>query len=191
MSFEQRKDLTVAAIYTVLATISFSIMSAFVKYASNSIPTSIIIFSRFFIGLVLLFVFVGLTRPKTKFTLKTQRPWLHLIRGLSGLGALSLLYFSIKHIPLVNAVLLLNTYPLFMPIVVWVVLGIKTPIRLVLFILVGFVGVIFVLKPGHDLFQWPSLLGLLSGICATVGIFSTRLLSKTEKKLTILIYFFL
>ena len=187
----QQKDLSIAIIFSVITAIAFAIGGALVKLLTVSVPPSIIVFFRFFVGIVFLLPIMAFYGSKGTFSLKTNQPGLHAIRGFSALIALSCFYTAIKYIPLVNAVLFINTFPLFMPLLVWAVLRITTSFRLLVAIVVGFVGVIFVLKPGHVSFQWYTIVALLSGIFATVSIFTTRQLNKTEKKLTILFYYFL
>jgi len=191
MLTEHQKDLSIAVFFALIASLSFSIMSALVKYASADLPTSVILFSRFFIGLVFLFLFIGLTYSRTHFTLKTNRLWLHLMRGLIGVTSIGLFYLSVQYIPLVNALLLQNTSPLFMPLLVWLSLGVRTSLKLLASIFIGFIGVLLVIKPGYDLFHWGALFALSSGVCSAIVRLSTRQLSKTENKLTILVYYYL
>jgi drug/metabolite transporter (DMT)-like permease len=53
----------------------------------------------------------------------------------------------------------------------------------------GFIGIIFVLKPTSALFTPASAIGLFSGLCAAAGILGIRELSKSEHTYTIMFYY--
>lgn len=180
-----------AIIFALATTISYSIMGALVKLVSKSTTPDVIVFFRFFVGMLFVIPMLSYRVKQNAFSFKTKRPWVHLVRGLAGFFTLVFMYAAFEYLPLVNVVLLNNTYPLFMPFIAWAWLGVRSPMKLYLFVLIGFVGVMLVLRPGHALFQWPAVLALMSGICATVAIFSTRQLSKTENNLLIMFYYFL
>lgn len=180
-----------AVLLTLGASLAYSIMGALVKLISIDTTNSTIVFFRFAIGLILLLPLLTCDKITNRpLKLKTKRPILHLIRGLAGLLTLLLLYYSIKFIPLVDAVLLNTTYPIFIPIIYWLIMRVSTSWKTWIGVLLGFIGIAFVLKPGHELFDTASIMALLSGITAAIAIVSTRILSKTESPRLITFYYF-
>ncbi len=81
--------------------------------------------------------------------------------------------------PLVDAILLNNAVPLYVPIVVLLITGAKTPRKLWWGVIISFIGVALVLHPGPQLFQLNSFIGLASGVLAAIAIVQIRVLSKT------------
>jgi drug/metabolite transporter (DMT)-like permease len=122
--------------------------------------------------------------------LATQYPWTHLIRGLSGCGCFYAFYAALRHIPLVDATLLRNTAPLMVPLVLLVWYGVKVPRANWLPLMIGFVGIVLILKPGvNGLGIW-SLVALASGIGLAISMVSTRTLARQEPESRILFYYF-
>ena len=97
----------------------------------------------------------------------------------------------IKFISLVDAILLNNTAPLFVPIVALLITGAKTPRKVWWGIVIGFIGVALVLHPGPQLFQLTSFIGLASGVLAAIAIVQIWVLSKTSTITQMFFYYFL
>ena len=101
-----------------------------------------------------------------------------------------LLVISLKYIPLVNGMLLNNTHPIFVPLIMALIFKTKFSKYHSLGIAIGFLGIILILQPRIDsFFHLPSLIGLLSGLFCAVAIVVTRVLSKTESPTKIVFYF--
>lgn len=128
---------------------------------------------------------------KNKFRdLKTKKLKFHVIRGVTGMAAFTCLAVSMSEIPLVNAVLLNNTTPLFIPFITLLWLKIKIDEKIWYGILTGFAGIIFILKPSsHELLKAGDLYGLASGIILAVSYVDLKILTKTESFVTIIFYY--
>jgi drug/metabolite transporter (DMT)-like permease len=98
---------------------------------------------------------------------------------------------AVRSTPLLDAVLLSNAAPLFIPLVVYVWFG-KTVRPLVwLSLLIGLVGIVLIIKPGPQMFQNPaSLLALAAGIFSALALVATNKLTETEPPTRILVYNF-
>lgn len=116
----------------------------------------------------------------------------HLIRGAGGWLSFFAFYSALSVIPLVDANLLRNTAPLFVPLVVWLWAHIIIPKNRWLPLIVGFVGVAIILRPqpGSGEFEWAYVIGLASGLLLAVSMVGTRLLSRGESSTTIMLYYF-
>ncbi len=184
----QGRDLLLGIVFIVVAFFCVAVMSSFGKAASQ-VPTGPLVFFQNGISLLLFLPFV-LRGGKAEIV--TKRLPLHIVRALSGLLSQALFFIAVKSIALVDAVLLANAAPLFIPIValVWM----RTPIRLAvaLSLLGGFLGVVLILKPSAELLQNPAaLIALSAAAFSAVALVSVNRLSTTEKSDTILFYYFL
>lgn len=90
-----------------------------------------------------------------------------------------------------DAILLNNTAPLFVPIVALLITGAKTPRKVWWGVVIGFIGVALVLHPGPQLFQLTSFIGLASGVLAAIAIVQIWILSKTGTTTQMFFYYFL
>ncbi len=116
---------------------------------------------------------------------------IHLLRAFFVLGAQYTFYYYIQHNNLLNAIVLLNTGPLFIPIIEWGLLRNKVGKSTWISIAVAFIGVIFVLQPQAGIFSHVSIVGLLAGICQAASQVLFGLNARREKvNLSVLYLFF-
>lgn len=173
-------------IFALVAVCFSAGMALFVKL-SYSVPIPTIVFARFALGVP---IFLYLAR-KSKIQLTWKNVPKNLIRSLAGIGNLYAFYFALKFLPLVNAITLSNTAPLFLPFLAIYWLKLKISKRRIIAIILGFIGVVIVLRPSaSDFVILGSLLGLFSGLCRAVALLNVRMLVKTESIETILCYYF-
>jgi len=173
--------LIVAAFFCV------AVMSAFGKAAAG-VSTATISFFQSFISLLL---FLPWTLRRGLADLHTDQLPLHIARALSGLLSQVLYFWAVKEMTLIDAVLLVNAAPLFIPIVA--LLWNRTPITLSVGIslLVGFVGVVLIIRPGPDLLSNPSaLIALSAALFSAIALVSVNKLTAHNHSDTILFYYF-
>lgn len=183
---ERPVDLRRGALSMVTSGLLFAFMGVAIKLAAAELPNAVVVFARNALGLL---AFVPLLPQLHRIGWRTRSLREHLVRGLAGLFAMYGNFYAIAHLPLADAVLINYSVPLFMPLIERAWLGEPVPKGLPGRLALGFVGVLFVLKPGSGLFQAAALAGLfgaLSGALAQVGI---RRLTATEPTLRIVVYF--
>jgi drug/metabolite transporter (DMT)-like permease len=183
-----RPSVALGALLIVLAFACVAIMSALAKGAGN-VPAPVLAFFQSLISLALLspWALRGGIR-----SLATRRLPLHLLRAGAGLLSQVLMFVAVKKMPLVNAVLLANSAPLFIPLVsrVWLKKAVRAPVLAGLGI--GFVGVVLVLRPGLALFTNPvALIALAAAVCSAFALVSVNQLSQTAPAPRVLFYYFL
>ncbi len=117
----------------------------------------------------------------------------HLVRGAGGWISFFAFYSALAEIPLVDANLLRNTAPLFVPLIVWLWVGQLIPKNRWIPLTLGFIGVAIILRPqsGTTGFNFAYLVGLASGALLAVSMVGTRVLSHSESSSTIMLYYFL
>lgn len=85
----------------VLAYISIALMGVFVKYASDELPSSEILFSRFFIGFVFLLPFLI---KDGDFKVDMSQWKFLILRNLAGIASMLLTFYAIKYLPISIAI---------------------------------------------------------------------------------------
>lgn len=176
----------------LLAALSNAIMILFVKLAENgAMPTSIVIFSRFFVNLLIVLPFLCLHPHGFFERIKTKRLPFHLFRDVLGFISLYSYFFATKYISLAGASTLFNTAPLFIPLIVFFWLRIKIYHQLWWGLAIGFIGILLMLQPSHEIVQTASFIGLFSGLTVGITMIAGRLLSSTEPATRTLFYYFL
>jgi drug/metabolite transporter (DMT)-like permease len=187
MSEQHRHNLKKGISYILVAWVFFTVLSLLVRLNSTSVATPVNLFFMNIIGgLCTLPIFMHGGWHE----LKTKRPFLILFRALMGLLGFTLLFLCIQRVSLANAMLLGNSAPLILPFVVWGWLKIKIEHRLWFSIILGFIGICFILKPTEAILNLGAIYGVLSACCLAVNMVAVRLLSYTEKHHTVLFYYF-
>lgn len=151
---------------------------------STTIPT--LLFFRSVFGVILFLPWVVKEWPKS---LVIQKKSALIVSALAALSGLLFIFLAVHQMSLVNATLLNNTAPFFVPIILW--LWLKQPIEHKMWgaICLGFVGIFFILQPDREIFNWAALYGLLAGISTATFIITMRISSKAESMFIFLFYF--
>ena len=177
----------IGAIYFLTSVIIFSIMEVFVKLLSLSYPTGQIVFARGFFGIIPLLIIL----PKRNFfyNLKTKQIKLHFFRSLTGCFALVSIFFGIKYLPLVDVVSIAFAAPIFATIFSIFILNEIIYKRRWFAVILGFIGILVVLKPGTSLFSIYSIFPIFFCIGFAFSAILIRMLSKTENNIVIAFYY--
>ena len=163
---EQKQSFLKGLFFYILSFLFFAFMGALSKPISGNVPTTVILFSQNFIGLVFV---VAIFPFYSSLSLRTKRIKMHLFRAFVGVLGMFFLFFSIKVIDLTNAVLLVYSAPIFMPIIALILFKQKVSLKTWLSILVGFLGIILVLQPNTKIFHMGSLVGVMWKNCQKLG----------------------
>ncbi|MBB3169949.1 DMT family transporter [Simiduia aestuariiviva] len=180
-------NLPRALVLSLLTSLVASLVAAGSKLAAQYVSVHVVVASQYLVGLCLYLPLLWRERGRA---FATQRPGLHLIRGLAGVLAFYAYYASLGHISLVDATLLRNSAPLFVPLIALWALQIRVPAKRWGPLAFGFIGVIVILRP------WPAsidvwhLAALFAAAMMATSMIATRLLTKTESNESVLLYYF-
>ena len=120
--------------------------------------------------------------------LKTKRWKAHLLRTVLATGAMFGFFYGLKFMPLVNALTLAFTAPLIVTAMSVPFLGEHVGWRRWLAVVVGFIGVLIVLRPGAGMLT-PAAAGILVAAFCYAGLaISARKLATTETTLSLSVY---
>jgi len=171
--------------FAILAALFLALMGLAVKNAEG-VPEETLIFSRGILGSLVALPIIF----QKHLSFKTKRPILFSFRVFLGFGATFCYFYTSRYIDLANAVLLFTTAPLFVPLIVFLWLKCKIPKRRMIALLLGFIGIIIVLKPSENILESrESLIGVLGAVFSALSLVALRILSKTENPKVILFYY--
>lgn len=173
----------------IIAFLGFSIMSAFIKVCSNiGLEVHEIMFFQNLIALIVVlpWVFHG-----KKASLRPKYPLLVFGRVITGLLSMYFYFVAIKFIPLVNATLLQNTTPIFIPIIAFFVFRKKITLKMWAVMIVGFIGVTMVLHPGKGAVNPGDLIALFSGFLSGLSTVVIKILDDKDESVKVVVFWFL
>jgi drug/metabolite transporter (DMT)-like permease len=120
--------------------------------------------------------------------LRTRRPVVQLVRSTMLFTSNATNFLAIIFIPLAKSASISLMAPLFVLPLAWLMLGEHTTRGRLLALVVGFVGVLIVIRPGTELFHWASLLVVASAAGYAVYQVLTRRIAGDDPPETSAIY---
>lgn len=185
---ERPPDRPALAIILILgAMFVFVSMDGMAKsLAVEGMPPERIIFIRYVFASLLLMPAVlwhWRSRPA-----RTKRPFLHILRGVLLIASGTFFVYGLRTLPLETATAIGFVSPLYVTALSIPFLGEKVGIRRWSAVVVGFIGVLLILRPGSESFAIEMLIPLVSSLCWAGGLIITRSMRGRESPLTILIW---
>lgn len=167
------------------AALGFSAMNALIRAGSLELePVQIVFFRNAF---ALAFMLPWLARVGRS-GLTTARLGLHVWRSVIGLTAMTCWFYSVSLLPLAQAVSLNYTVPLFATVGAALVLGETVRARRWTATLVGFLGVLAIVRPGFQEVSAAMALPILAAIFMAAAALLIKSLSNTENPNAMVFY---
>ena len=173
MSSDQKGILLI-----VFGMLIFSIQDALIKELATTASLIQIFVTRGIIGLILLFTFLKLS--KLPISIGSKNPLIALIRGLLFPISFLSFYLAMAAIPIAEASALFFVSPLFMTILSRIILKNKVGIHRLFAIVVGFVGIILIIKPEFSNFNWVMILPIFCAFCYSLSMILTVLTKESD-----------
>lgn len=137
-----------------------------------------IIFFRTLVSLPLIAVLAHYGGGLTK--LRTRRPGVHLVRGLIYTGTMGFFVLGLTMLPLAEATAIAFAAPLFVTLLSVPLLGERVDYQVVAASLLGFVGVMVVVRPGGEGFHPGALIMLGAAVFYALLMITSRRYGATE-----------
>lgn len=120
--------------------------------------------------------------------LRTRRLGTQMLRSALLMASNLSYFFAIIFIPIAKAATISLTAPLVVALLAWPMLGERTTVGRSIALVVGFAGVVIVIRPGTELFQWASLFVVWSAVCYGLYQVLTRRIAGIDSPETSAIY---
>lgn len=171
-------DNAKGAILMMLSMLSFTINDAAMKTASEMMPLGQQVFLR---GVMVSIFFGLLVWQKGSYrTVIPRSDWVKvIIRSVAEVGAAYFFLTALFNMPIANATAILLLMPLVVSLAAHFLLGEVLGWRRLTAIAIGFVGMLFIVKPGTEGFNWATIFGLISVAFVTVRDLITRTMSRS------------
>lgn len=156
----------------------FSVQDLVLKMLSGRYPLYQIMLVRGLVSLPLLLLMVW-AEGGMRLLVTPGLPAM-LLRGVVMFVAYASFYLALAALPLPTSVALYFSGPLFITLLSVLVLGERVGLVGWAAVLVGFVGVLVMVRPGSGLFDWASLLPVLSGLTYGISMVAARRMGATE-----------
>ncbi len=179
------KSVVLGCATMLASTVFFASMHACVRYLSAEIHPFEIAFFRNLFGVVLL---APLIVRNGGALLRTNHFNWHFIRASINVVAMLVFFYALSITPLATVQALSFTAPLFTTVLAVLLLREQVRFRRWAAVIVGFVGVLIILRPGAQPLEFGAILVLLSASIWALTMIIIKRLSNTDSPLTITAY---
>ena len=182
------QNLGKGILFMMAGSILFAIADAMAKLVTQSYPLSQVVWLRSFFGIALIsMVIMANGKPRV---FKTSRSQIHFVRSIAGLIMTVCVLVGLKYIPLGEVTALVFATPII--VAVYSITMLKEPMSkgMLLAILLGFIGVLIVVRPTPSHFHFAHLVMLGFALSSAFLSISARALLKTESALTLNFYIY-
>ena len=182
----KENNILLGILFMTLAMFCLSVNDVLVKGLSSAFPIWEVIFFRALSGIIISIALVFFFGWKT---LKTKKPLGHLTRAFSSVACVVFYFFGLKYLMLSENVAIVHSAPILATLLAVPILGEKLGLHRIIAVVIGFIGVLIIVKPGSDLFKIESLFPLAAAFFMAVSYLATRFLMSTESSVSIIFYY--
>jgi len=169
----------------LLAVAIFSCMDGLIKWLSATYPTIEIVFFRS--AFAFLPLLPALLRGG-RAALRTRRPFVQAGRAAIGLVSMAAFFYCFRQMPLADVFGIAFSAPIFVTAFSVPLLGERVGIRRWSAVVVGFLGVLVMVRPDSGLFASASWIALFATVLYALGQIFVRDLTRTETTICIVFY---
>ena len=164
-----------------IATIAYAVVDTLSKYQARNYPVEMIVWARYAVPFVLLLAFFLPRRGLG--ILKTAFPGVQLARGILLTAGTLFIVLAYRVMPMAEAQAISFIHPVLLTLLAVIFLGEKVSRRGWAAVLLGFSGVLIIVRPGGGLFTVAALLPLGLALCFSSYQIFTRVIAKKENSI--------
>lgn len=180
------RDVRTGIVLMLCGTALFGCGESVVKLLTRHYDTVQIVWGRYvFHAVVFLAIFA---RTGIVAQMRTARPWLQFSRSAILLLGTLLFFGALRYLPLADAVAINFFAPLLVTAFSIPILGERVGVRRWIAILVGFAGVMVIIRPGLGVMHWAAILPLGTAVCYALYQVLTRIAGRTDHARTSLFW---
>jgi drug/metabolite transporter (DMT)-like permease len=122
-------------------------------------------------------------------SLKSNKKKYHALRAVITVLSMVFYIYSFSHLPLADTYALAYVSPFFMALFSSPLLGERVTIHAWIAIVIGFCGVLIIVRPGSTVFSFGGLAAFTAGMLYALSLVMSRKLSQTESDFAITLWF--
>src|SRR5215813_7670759 len=177
---------TRAALWIVLSGICAVMMNVLIRVAAQAMHPFEVAFFRCLFGLVIVLPWVIKSGPTL---LRSRNAGFYLLRAAIGLVSMATWFYGITVVPLATATAVNFTAPLFATIAAVLVLHEDVRLRRWSAVVIGFIGVLVIMRPGSERLDANLLILLLSAATGAMNNITAKFLARTKPPGRIVAFF--
>ncbi len=164
----------------------FSVQNIITRYMSGLFSTHQILFIR---AMIMMPVILGIAYSVSELrTLRTRKIHIHMLFSLSLFGAFSGFFIGLSALPMANSISIFFAAPLFVTLLSVFVLKESIGVHRISALILGFLGVLVIVRPGLGDFNYATLFPLAGAFSYAFMPILARIYSATESTSAMIFY---
>jgi drug/metabolite transporter (DMT)-like permease len=181
------RDAARGILFILVAVLLFAGMDALVKLAAARHPVGQIVFFRNLFAFLPLLFFIR--RAGGLPALRTRRLRQHVLRSLAGVASMACTFLAFSLLPLADAVALCLSAPIFLTALSVPLLGERVGWRRWSAVVVGFLGILVMTRPGSGVFELGAALAVAAALLYALAMIQVNRMAASEPPAAIVFYF--
>jgi drug/metabolite transporter (DMT)-like permease len=170
----------------VAAFATFSMLDATAKYLTATLGLGLLVFGRYAFSLV--FIALWVWQQGGTALLATRNGWLQMVRGLLLVISTSSNFVALGYLQLAQTSSISFSNPLWVCALSPLLLGERVGPRRWFAVVIGFIGVLVIIRPGTADFHWAMLMSLVVALSTALYQIATRKVGANDRAITSLFY---
>ncbi len=173
----ERKAYFHGALWMMLSGLIFVLVAILVRWLDDDLPSEQAVFIRYLFALIFLMPTL-MKFDWQRLSFSTGR--IYLLRGVFHSTAVILWFYAMANIPMSEVTAISYTTPIYTAIGAVLIFGETFRLRRLLAIVVGFIGVLIILRPGFQEIALGSIAQAIAAPCFAISFLFTKHLTRTE-----------
>ena len=174
------------AIFLIISSVLFgTLMLTFLKLAQKDVNVYVAGFFRFLFGLLIIFPYILKYRTTVFKTCHLKK---HFLRAVLNLPSMLLYFSALVMLPIEKVTAISFVVPFLVTILAVIFLGEKIYIYRTLALILGFIGMLIIIRPGIINITLGVYMALASSFMWSIVIIITKTITKDDSSITILSY---
>ena len=164
----------------------FSLLDASAKSLLPALNPTTVVLMRYVIGLAFALGWIAITGDAGLF--RSRHPRTQFLRGALLLGSTAFNFMALQYLQLAQTAAIMFSNPLWVCALSHVVLNERVGIRRWTAVILGFCGVLIVMRPGGEDFHPAMILSMLAALCGALYQLTTRRVGADDRSETSLLH---
>ena len=168
----------------IATTLVFSIQDGISRHLAENYNTLMVVMIRYWFFAAFVIALAARLPGGVRGTAATRQPGLQIMRGLLLAGEICVAVYGFTLLGLVESHAIFATYPLLVAALAGPFLGERAGWRRWMAILIGFCGMLIILRPGAGVFQAAAVIPMISALMFAVYALTTRFAARQDTAMT-------
>lgn len=160
------------------ASMAFTLMATFSRWAGDYCDWRLIAFARASLACVFAFLLAKALKAKLVF----WRPRILWMRSCAGSISMFCNFYALAHLPVSDTLTLMNTAPIWVTLLSWLVFKQKPSVGIIFAVLTSFVGIVFIQQPHFQEGKIAILTALIGAVTTSIAMLGLSRLQSVDPR---------